>query len=326
MIRSGTRNSITDVAGIKVGNAEDKKVRSGVTVILPDEPVTAAVDVRGGGPGTRETDALNPACVVEAIHALVLSGGSAYGLDAASGMMSWLRARGRGLHVGEALVPIVPSAIIFDLLSGGDKDWGEEPPYRDLAQQAADAVSVDFALGNAGAGLGARAGTLKGGLGTSSFVTDDFTVGSLVVANPLGSVVMPGTKTFWSWPLEQDGELGGQVPPEGPCADMDFKFQEPVAANTTLAVVATDATLTKAQAERIAIMAHDGFARAIRPVHSPLDGDSIFVISTGKRDLKDPVGDLARLGMLAADSVARSVARGVYEAESIGSLKAYKDL
>lgn len=125
MIRSGTRNSITDVAGIKVGNAEDKKVRSGVTVILPDEPVTAAVDVRGGGPGTRETDALNPACVVEAIHALVLSGGSAYGLDAASGMMSWLRARGRGLHVGEALVPIVPSAIIFDLLSGGDKDWGK---------------------------------------------------------------------------------------------------------------------------------------------------------------------------------------------------------
>lgn len=326
MIRPGPRNSITDVAGIRIGNAEDMTVRSGVTVVLPDEPVTAAVDVRGGGPGTRETEALNPTCVVDAIHALVLSGGSAYGLDAASGMMSWLRARGRGFQVGDALVPIVPSAIIFDLLSGGDKDWADEPPYRDLAGQAADLAAADFALGNAGAGLGARAGELKGGLGTSSYQSDIGMIGSIAVANPLGSVLMPGTKTFWAWPFEQNGELGGQPVPTEPLGDVDFTFQAPVAANTTLAVVATDVTLTKAQARRVAIMAHDGFARAIRPVHSPLDGDSIFVLSTGKRELDDPVAGVAKLGMLAADSVARSVARGVYEAESIGSLKAYKGL
>lgn len=325
MIRPGPKNSITDIAGIRVGNAEDTALRSGVTVILPDEPVVAAVDVRGGGPGTRETEALNPTCVVDTVHALVLSGGSAYGLDAASGMMNWLRARGRGFKVGEALVPIVPSAIIFDLLSGGNKDWGEEPPYRHLAQSAADNASDTFGLGNAGAGLGARAGELKGGLGTASFVDDDFTVGAVSVANPLGSVVMPGTRTFWSWALEQNGELGGQVPPTAALSDFNFRFDAPVAANTTLSVVATDVALTKAQAQRVAIMAHDGFARAIRPVHSPLDGDSIFVLSTGRRELADPVGGLAKLGMLAADCVARSIARGVYEAESIGSLTAYKD-
>lgn len=326
MIQPGCKNSICDVEGIRVGNAEDRSVRSGVTVILPDDPVTAAVDVRGGGPGTRETEALDPTCVVDAVHAVVLSGGSAYGLDAASGMMNWLRTRGRGFRVGEALIPIVPSAIIFDLLSGGDKNWGDEPPYRHLAGLAADDASTDFSLGNVGAGLGARAGELKGGLGTSSFVAPEFVVGSIAVANPLGSVLMPGTKTFWAWPYEKNNELGGQQPPAQPLSDVDFTFEAPVAANTTLAVVATDVALTKAQAQRVAMMAHDGFARAIRPVHSPLDGDSVFVLSTGKRALSDAVGGLAKLGMLAADSVARSIARGVYEADSIGSLKAYKDL
>ncbi len=331
MIRVGPRNLISDVAGVLVGNADDAGLRSGATVVLAEGPMTAAVDVRGGGPGTRETDALDPACLVDKVDAVVLSGGSAYGLDAASGVMSWLGARGRGFKVGDTVVPIVPSAIVFDLLNGGDKDWGGTPPYRELGIRAAEGAAAEYALGSAGAGLGAVAGDLKGGLGSASFVFDGVngapvTVGALAVANPFGSTVMPGTRTFWAWALEQDGELGGQAPPSSPLAEpeLDCAFASSLAANTTLAVVATDAVLTKAQAGRIAIMAQDGIARAIRPVHTPFDGDTVFVISTGARALGDPLGDIAKLGMLAADCTARAIARGVYEAEGLGAYPGYR--
>lgn len=333
MIRVGPRNLISDVAGVLVGNAEDAGLRSGTTVVLAEAPMTAAVDVRGGGPGTRETDALDPSCLVEAVDAVVLSGGSAFGLDAPGGVMSWLKARGRGFEVGEAVVPIVPAAILFDLLNGGDKDWGETPPYRDLGLRAAEAAAADFALGNAGAGLGAVAGGLKGGLGSASFVFEGadgapFTVGALAVANPFGSVTMPGTDTFWAWALEQDGELGGQAAPSASLAagELDYAGAGTLAANTTLAVVATDAALSKAQAGRVAIMAQDGIARAIRPVHTPFDGDTVFVLSTGARPQADPLGDVAKLGMLAADCTARAIARGVYEADGLGDCPGYRAL
>jgi len=329
VIAPGPRNLITDVEGIEVGNAEDARVRSGVTVILPDEPATAAVDVRGGAPGTRETNALDPSCLVDKVHAVVLSGGSAFGLDAADGVMSWLVERGRGFRFGEAIVPIVPSAILFDLRNGGDKSWGAIPPYRELGAAAADAARADFELGNVGAGLGATAGGLKGGLGSASFVfggsRGGYTVGALAAVNCFGSTVMPGSDVFWAWPLEQKDELGGQRPSKPPVA-LDYAFDASLGANTTLAVVATDAVLSKAQAERVAIMAHDGFARAIRPVHTPLDGDSVFVLSTGRRTLADPVADLARIGMLAADCTARAIARGVYEAADLGELKCYRSV
>ena len=167
MLKPGPRNLITDVDGLLVGNAEDPRLRSGVSVLLGERPFVASVDVRGGGPGTRDTDLLHPSCRVDQIDAICLAGGSAYGLSAADGVMRWMRERGRGLAVGSAVVPIVPTAILFDLLNGGDKEW-DWPPYRDLAYQATGRASREFALGNAGAGLGAKAGNLKGGLGSAS--------------------------------------------------------------------------------------------------------------------------------------------------------------
>lgn len=332
VIRPGPRNLLSDVDGIRVGNAGDMAVRSGVTVVLPDRPAVAAVDVRGGGPGTRETDALDPASLVEAVDAVVLSGGSAFGLDAAQGAMAWLAARGRGFRVAGSVVPIVPCAILFDLANGGDKGWGDDPPYRALGAAACGAAGLDFTLGNAGAGLGAKAGELKGGLGSASFVTGDgLQVAALVAANPVGHVVMPGSATFWAWGLEAGGELGGQAPPSGPVppgAGLELpSLLAGAGANTTIGVVATNARLTKAEAKRIAIMAHDGYARAIRPVHTPFDGDTVFVLSTGTADLREEARAtlLFRLGSLAADCVARAVARGVYEARTLGGRVSYRD-
>jgi L-aminopeptidase/D-esterase-like protein len=336
MIRPGPRNLITDVAGILVGHAEDAAARSGTTVVLPEQPAVAAAKILGGAPGTREIAGLDPTCLVERVHAVVLSGGSGFGLEAAGGVAAWLATLGRGFPVGPARVPIVPSAILFDLLNGGDKAWGETPPYRRLGIEAARAAGPAFALGNAGAGLGAKAGGLKGGLGSASLVYEErgrtVTVGALAAANPVGSVVMPGSGCFWAWALEQADELGGQTPPAAPLAGnaLDHPFPamgEPaLPASTTLAVIATDAALTQAQAERVAIMAHDGFARAIRPVHTPLDGDSVFVLATGQAGPVDPVAGLARLGMLAADCAARAIARGVYEARDLGDLRCYRSV
>ncbi|MBK0397929.1 P1 family peptidase [Limibaculum sp. M0105] len=324
-MRPGPRNSITDVAGLAVGNAEDRTLLTGVTAVIPATPAVAAIDVRGGGPGTRESDALGPLGTVEVVHGIALSGGSAYGLDAAGGVMDWLRSQARGFAVGDARVPIVPGAIIFDLATGGPKSW-ETPPWWRLGRAAAEAAAADFALGNAGAGLGARAGGLKGGLGTASFVADGVTVGALAVANPLGSVVMPGTRAPWAWWLEQAGEWGGVTPPSGAPSTLEHAFSGGARANTTLAVVATDARLTRAEAGRIATMAHDGFARAIRPVHAPLDGDTVFVLATGSAGPPGDLAALSRLGMLAADCVARAITRGVVEAEPLAGLPAWRNL
>lgn len=327
MNQVGPRNLITDVPGILVGNAEDAAARSGVSVVIPEAPAVAAVDMRGGGPGTRETDILRPETMVQKVHAVALSGGSAFGLAAADGVMGWLAAQGRGFEVRGAVVPLVPTAILFDLLNGGDKDWGEDPPYRGLGRAAAEAASGTFALGNAGAGLGATAGAMKGGLGSASAIHDrGYSIGALAAVNPSGSVLMPGSGTFWAWAFERDGELGRQTPP--PCdlpRDQDYEIKVAPGLNTTMVVVATDALLTQSEAHRVAIMAQDGVARAIRPVHTPFDGDTVFVLATGRQELENSNDDVARIGLLAADCTARAIARGVYEAESLGEMVCYRE-
>lgn len=327
MIRPGPRNLITDVPGIKVGNAADAEALTGVTVVLPDRAAVAAVDVRGGAPGTHETDALDPTSLVEHADAILLSGGSAFGLDAVSGAMAWLPSRGRGFKVGDVRVPIVPAAILFDLENGGNKDWGDRPLYRDLGLAACDAAAVGFALGNAGAGMGATAGALKGGLGSASAMDDKgLVVGALAAVNPVGSVVMPGQSTMWAWMLEQDGELGGQKPPDRPVSlEPDLPDLLQAAANTTLVVVAVSEALTRPQARRVAIMAHDGIARAIRPAHTPYDGDTVFVIATGEGEAPGPAM-VARIGAIAADCTARAIARGVYEAEPAGGKHSWREV
>lgn len=323
------RNLITDVEGLKVGNAEAADWPTGVTVILPDRPAAAAVDVRGGGPGTRETDLLDPAAKVDRIDALFLSGGSAFGLKAGDGIMTWLAERGRGFPAGTWRVPIVPGAILFDLPMEGIADPGILS-HDTLARRACDNADLDYSLGSFGAGTGARAGKLKGGLGSvSTVLPGGAVVGALTAANPVGSVVMPGSGTFWAWALEQHGEMGHQKPPAGAALpDFDLPLESRLRANTTLAVVATDVALDKADLQRVAIMAQDGLARAIRPVHTPYDGDIVYAVSTGRRQPSGPPEmTVARLGAAAADCVARSIARGVFEAkiEAGAAFPAYRD-
>jgi D-aminopeptidase len=313
------RNLITDIPGIRVGQAGDAKVGSGVTAVLFDKAVTASVDVRGGGPGTRETALLDPAQTLEGIDAIVLSGGSAFGLDAASGVQAYMREQGRGFRIRDAVVPIIPAAIMFDLLNGGDKNWGRYPPYRELGYEAAKAAAVDFALGSFGAGLGATTANLKGGVGSASAITNDgITVGALVVVNAVGTTVIGDGPHFWAAPFEQNNEFGGRKwPAQISPADLALRAKGGPGENTTIAVIATDAKLNKAQCNRLAVMAHDGFARAIYPVHTPLDGDVIFAAATGTKPLDDPYYGLAGLGMLAANVMARAIARGVYEATAL---------
>jgi L-aminopeptidase/D-esterase-like protein len=320
----GPRNLITDVPGLTVGQAVDAGARSGVTVILPDDRAVCAVDARGGAPGTRETDALIAENLVEAVDAIVLSGGSVYGLAAADGVTAWLGARGRGYGLvarpGVPRSPVVPAAILYDLANGGDKGWETEPPYRALGLRAVAAAAPAFDLGTAGAGAGAMAGGLKGGLGSASVVTaDGFTVGALAAVNSFGSVVVPGSPAFWAAPFELDGEFGGVPLGDARAAPDDWgqaKRDPTLGQNTTIACVATDAILTPAQAKRLAIMAQDGLARAIRPAHAPFDGDVVFALATGRRPLLPNAVDftLTRLGALAADTLARAIARGVFEA------------
>ena len=313
------RNLITDVAGVKVGHAHDAGLASGSTVVVFDAPAVTAIDVRGGGAGTRETDVLDPAMTVERVDAIALSGGSAFGLDAATGVQAWLREQGRGYAVGTARVPIVPGAILFDLLNGADKNWGRFPPYRDLAYAAAASAGVDFALGSVGAGAGATTVNLKGGLGSASAVgVDGISVGALAAVNAAGSVVVGDGPWFWAAPFEQHAECGGlgfptKMPPEA----LTARTKGAARASTTLVVVATDAALTKLQAQRLAVMAQDGLAHAIFPVHTPIDGDIVFAAATGTRPLADPVRGLMRLGAAAMQVVARAIARGVYAATAL---------
>jgi len=323
-----SRNRITDIPGLRVGHAQDLRLGSGVTAIVFDEPVVAGVDVRGGGPGTRETDLLDPERTVERIDALVLSGGSAFGLDAAAGAMAALAEAGRGFPVGSARVPIVPGAVLFDLLNGGDKAWGDGdpgrfPPYRELGDAAARAAALDFALGSVGAGTGATTANLKGGVGSASAEVPGVAarVGALAVVNAFGRVTVGDGARFWAAPYEIGDEFGGLGFPKAmPDEAFDWPRKGLAGANTTLAVVATDAILSKAQARRLAVMAQDGLARAIHPVHTPLDGDIVFAVATGRVPLADPVLDLARLGAAAARTLARAVAIGVHRATSLPGL------
>jgi len=328
MIAVGQHNAITDVDGIRVGNVHDHRIRSGVTVLLPDQPCVAAADIRGGAPGTRETDLLDPANTVETIHGLVFSGGTAFGLDAASGAISWLAGQGRGAEVRGVIVPIVPAAIIFDPPAGGAQDWHQSPPHRAMAIEACGAASIRIEQGNVGAGMGATAGTLKGGLGSASVIRDDgIQVGALAIANPFGSTVAPNSSVFWAAPYELAGELGGQSAlPVMASEDVPYPIPGMEGANTTLVAVATNLALTRGQAKRLAIMAQDGLARAIRPVHSPFDGDSVFALATGTlKDIEVTPMLLADVGLLAADAAARAIAKGVYHAESLGDFPSYKD-
>ena len=315
-MRPGALNLITDVAGLRVGNAEDHTIRTGVTALVGERPFIAAVYVMGGAPGTRETDLLAPDKLVQEVDALVLSGGSAFGLDAASGVADGLRALGRGFEVGGQRVPIVPGAILFDLLNGGDKGWIENP-YKRLGQAALAAAGEDFALGTAGAGTGAMVHDLKGGLGSASVVLEcGVTVGALVAVNALGRVTVGDGPEFWAAPWEMGGEFGGLGTTRAHNPAAEPMLMKRAGEATTIAIVATDATLTQAQAQRMAIAAHDGMARAIVPSHTPFDGDLVFAAATGARALKDPVNEPFLIGHAAAVCLARAIARGVYLAAS----------
>ncbi len=310
-MRPGPKNLITDVPGLRVGNAEDPMLRSGVTVLAADHPFIAAVHVMGGSPGTRETDLLAPDRMVQEVDAIFLSGGSAFGLDAGQGVMQGLREAGRGFSVGPVRVPIVPGAIVFDLLNGGDKDWTTSP-YPALGRRAFDAASQDFALGSAGAGYGAMTGNLKGGLGSASCVLPSgLTVGALVVVNALGQATVGETPHFWAAPWEEGTEFGGLGP--APMIPQDAPLpRKRLGEATTIAIVATDAALTRAQAQRMAVAAHDGMARALVPAHTPLDGDLVFSVATGGKPLSDPLTDTFQLGHAAATCLARAIARAVW--------------
>ncbi|CUH75010.1 P1 family peptidase [Tropicibacter naphthalenivorans] len=316
-MKPGPQNLITDVAGLHVGNAQDDRIKSGVTVLTADAPFTASVAVHGGAPGTRETDLLSPDKSAPGVDALVLSGGSAFGLAAAQGVMDALHAQGRGFPVFSARVPIVPAAIIFDLLNGGDKAWGDNP-YPALGARALTDASGDFALGSVGAGTGAQTAQHKGGLGSASLVLDDgTTVGALVAVNPMGSVTTPSGRHFWAAPFELDAEYGALGPDPAPSIHLPHSRKVPAMAqqgNTTIAIVATDACLDKAQCHRMAVAAHDGLARAILPAHSPMDGDLVFAAATGARELIDPHTQLAMIGHAASLCLSRAIARAVWEA------------
>lgn len=315
------RNLITDVPGVLVGNAHDDDLVSGVSAVVFEAPAIASVDVRGGAPGTRETDLLGVERTVEQIDAIVLAGGSAFGLDAASGAMAALAAKGRGLKVGDARIPIVPSAILFDLLNGGNKTWGDAQPYRDMGITAINNAGADFLTGTYGAGTGATTANLKGGLGSASARTSfGATVGALVAVNAVGSVTMGDRPYFWASQFEEDEEFGGKGAPSRITPEilaLRVKSHKPGEA-TTIAVIATDAILTKAQARHLAVMAQDGMARAVYPAHTPLDGDTVFAAATGRVPLPDPHHALAELGLMAANVLARAIARGVYEADGSG--------
>jgi L-aminopeptidase/D-esterase-like protein len=308
------RNLLTDVAGLKVGNADDARVKTGVTVVLCERPAVASVHVMGGAPGTRETDLLAPEQTVQEIDAVVLSGGSAFGLDAAGGVTAGLREMGRGIAVGNVRVPIVPAAIHFDLLNGGDKDWGATSPYAALGRAALAVAADTFAIGTAGAGFGATTASLKGGLGSASMRLDNgLTVAALVAVNAVGRATVGDTGHFWAAPFEVGDEFGGRgwpAPFPSDATALHYKGEARMA-NTTIAVVATDATLTKAEAKRLAVMAHDGFARALWPSHTPSDGDLVFAIATARNVA---AVNVIELGATGAATMARAIARGVFAA------------
>jgi D-aminopeptidase len=312
-------NLITDVAGLRVGSADDERLASGVTVILFDEPATASIAINGGAPALRDTALLEPEMTVERVDGFVLSGGSAFGLDAAGGAMAHLAEMGRGYEHRGARVPIVPGASLFDLLNGGDKDWGRKPPYWDLGLKAASTAAVGFALGTAGAGFGATTYDLKGGLGSASATTSSgFRVGALVVVNSVGRATRGKSLHFWAAPYEREAEFGGLgFGPNNIDDALTVRLKSDTPSSTDLTVVATDAAFTTTQLKRIAIMAQDGYALALRPAHTPMDNDVVFAAATARATVAPDLRDLTEIGMLAAECVARAVARAVYEASPL---------
>jgi L-aminopeptidase/D-esterase-like protein len=336
MARPGPFNSLGDVQGLSIGCAEDANALTGVTVIVSDERAVCAAEILGGGPGTRETDALASKNLVDAVDAVVLAGGSVYGLGAADGVAAAMGAEGRGFALidlpGVPRSPVIPAAILYDLANGGNKAWGDAPPYAALGKRAYAARSCDVKLGNAGAGLGAKAGALKGGQGSASIVTQDgFTIAALACVNCWGSATIPNSRAFWAHPFEIDAEFGGVKPDANVTIDAEdwggAKFAPTPRANTTIACVAVDADLTPAEAKRVAQMASAGIARAIRPVFAPFDGDVVFVLATAQKPTPSPRPlAIARFGAAAADCLARAIARGVYAAETIGPHTAWRDV
>jgi L-aminopeptidase/D-esterase-like protein len=327
VFRPGPKNLITDIAGLTVGHATSEHARSGATALLCGAGWAAAVDVRGGGPGTRETDALAPENLVGRAHAVVLAGGSVFGLAAADGVAALLSTQGVGLQLrsGSPAVPIVPCAVLYDLANGGDKNWGLSPPYRDLGLRAAGDAGTEFALGSEGAGRGAMAGLRKGGIGSASLdLHGGLMVGALVALNSVGSALMPDGKTYWAWGYELEGEFGGGGPPQ---QLMDLSDPAPDESrllaigrltrgvNTTLGVIACSADLNTAECKRVAMMAQDGIARAVRPAHTPFDGDTIFALASGELPLEENslrAAQVGRIGSAAADCLARAIARAVH--------------
>jgi L-aminopeptidase/D-esterase-like protein len=327
VFRPGPKNLITDIAGLKVGHATSEHARSGATTLLCGAGWAAAVDVRGGGPGTRETDALAPENLVGRAHAVVLAGGSVFGLAAADGVAALLSTQGVGLQLRSSspAIPIVPCAVLHDLANGGDKNWGLSPPYRDLGLLAAGEAGTEFALGSVGAGRGAMAGLRKGGIGSASLdLHGGLMVGALVALNSVGSALMPDGKTYWAWGYELEGEFGGGGPPQ---QSMDLSDPAPDESrllaigrltrgvNTTLAVIACSADLNTVECKRVAMMAQDGIARAVRPAHTPFDGDTIFALASGELPLEENLmraAQVGRIGSAAADCLARAIARAVH--------------
>ena len=322
MIKPGPDNSIADIKGIRIGNAQDETLKSGVTVVLCDVPMVASVAVHGGGPGTRDIELLSPENSVEAVDALVLSGGSAFGLDAASGVQAYLRKNGRGFAVGDVNVPIVPQAILFDLINGGDKAWGKYPPYRELGYEAASNASTNFETGTAGAGTGALVAGLKGGLGTASIKLENgITIAALFAVNALGSPMIADTHYFHAALFEHNNEFGGYglpspMPKNADTLNIKFREQASSVSNTTIGIIATDAILTKAQTKRLAIAAHDGIARALYPAHTPFDGDLVFCVASGGSGIVPQKKDWTDMAAHAANATARAIANGVYLAST----------
>ncbi|HEX2509961.1 MAG TPA: P1 family peptidase [Microvirga sp.] len=316
---TGSRNLITDVAGLSVGNAHDEALGSGVTVVLFERSTVVSCAVMGGAPGTRETDLLEPDKLAIGADAIVLSGGSAYGLDAASAVQAYLRERGLGMPFGSVRVPLVPQAIVFDLMNGGDKEWGRYPPYRDLGYRACLDAGHEFALGSAGGGYGATTIDLKGGLGSASAVTPSgHTVGTLAVVNSISSAIIGDGPHFWAGAYEEGDEFGGLgLPSRVTPAMRKLVWKGGRQPATTIALVATNAVLTKSQAKRLAVAAHGGIAKSLRFAHGLFDGDVVFTAATGRNPMRDEAFEFIELAALAGDCLARAVARGVYEAKAL---------
>lgn len=331
MPRTGENNALTDVQGILVGHYQEMEAVCGVSLALCPGGAVGGVDVRGSAPGTRETDLLEPENLVEQVNAVALCGGSVYGLAAADGVVAWLAAKGWGFPLEQGQVaPIVPAAALYDL---GRGPAFVPPTGPEWGRQACDAAAGGpVAQGAVGAGAGAMAGGVKGGLGTASEVLDSgLTVAAMMAVNSLGSVIDPAFGRPWEIGLEIKGEFGDQgqravrlpAPPEAAPAK-----------NTTIGIVATDAALTKAQAKKIAQMAQDGLARAIRPAHTMFDGDTIFCLGTGKKPLPEAEGFFSapyapainEIGRAAADCVSRAIIHALLHARSLAGMTAFRDL